>query len=184
MWLLRAESEGSIRHQSPHLSHWFYFRRCLSDTEGVRKGVCSSEVHYILLLCCLWEEKVLFYHFFQTSTVWSLQLNQPWGSTIWSQNTDTILHWCMPLTLLKLQVLLREESLQCGHISSPRMFKSWDRSSDELCRRLSLCHGSLFSFSLSLHLLLLSPSSTYHLKESKHSINNVISMRDKAFTEK
>lgn len=166
-------NKGSIWHQGPHLSHWVYFRRCHSDTKGVRKGVWCSEVHYILLLCYLWQEKVLFYHFFQNSTVWSLQLNQPWGSTIWSQNTDTILHWCMPLTLLKLQVLLRKESLQCGHISSPRMFKSWDRSSVQTsCAGVFLC------------VLDLSPSSTYHLKESKHSINNVISMRDKAFTEK
>lgn len=140
--------------------------------------VCTK-VHYIPLLCCLWDAKVLFYQFFHNSTVWSLQLYQPWGSTIWSQHTDTILHWCMPFTLLKLQVLLGKESLQCGHILSPRMFKSWDRSSVQ-----TSCAGVLFSLCLSLSLFffshyilplpLLAPSSTFQLKESKHSINNSI----------
>lgn len=86
------------------------------------------------------------------------------------------LHWHTPLTPLKLQVCLRKESLQWGHISSPRMFKSWDRTSFQAsCAGvfLPLCLGSLFSFSLS-PFCLPQPSSKDHLKESKHSINNLI----------
>lgn len=95
----------------------------------------SAVVFYVpLLLCC--NAKVLL-----DCTL------QPWGSTIWSQHTDTMLHWCMPLALLKLQVLLRKEFLQCGHILSPRMFKSWDRSSVQ-----TSCAGVFFSLCLSLSL--------------------------------
>lgn len=119
----------------------------------------SAVVFYVhLLLCC--NAKVLL-----DCTL------QPWGSTIWSQHTDTMLHWCMPLALLKLQVLLRKEFLQCGHILSPRMFKSWDRSSVQtscagvffsLC--LSLCPSPVsFFFSLTLHSFFVSDLSRLHL---------------------
>lgn len=110
---------------------------------------------------------------------------QPWGSTIWSQHTDTMLHWCMPLALLKLQVLLRKEFLQCGHILSPRMFKSWDRSSAQ-----TSCAGVFFSLCLSLSLpcfFLFFPHTAFFLclrplpptrsaEGIKYSINNSILM--------
>lgn len=59
----------------------------------------------------------------------------------------TMLHWWAPLSLLKLQVLLRKESLQRGHVSSPRMFKSWERSSVQ-----ATCAG-VFSFVFRISLL-------------------------------
>lgn len=135
-------------------------------------GLWCTGVHYIPLLRCFWEAKVLFYHFFHNSSVWAVQLYKPWGSTIWSQHTDTIFHWCMALTVLKLQVLLGSESLQCGHILFPRMFKSWDRSLLQtssgvfvfVCVSLSLSFVSLFFSHYILSLPPLSPSSTYQLK--------------------
>lgn len=90
-----------------------------------------------------------------------------------------MLHWWASLSLLKLQVLLRKESLQRGHVSSPRMFKSWERSSVQ-----TTCAGVFsFVFGISLpvsscvHLPCSSPSSpslslssAYHQKEAKHSM--------------
>lgn len=141
----------------------------------------SAVVFYVpLLLCC--NAKVLL-----DCTL------QPWGSTIWSQHADTMLHWCMPLALLKLQVLLRKEFLQCGHILSPRMFKSWDRSSVQtscagvffsLCLSLSLpCFFLFFPSHCILSLSQTSPAYTYQLRESKHSINNSILMYYKTLAE-
>lgn len=107
-------------HQGSHLHHRFYFRWCHSDAAHLflwdsvtcffitLNGVWCTDAHYVPLLRYFWEAKLLSYHVFHNSTVLSLQQNQQWGSTIRSQNTDTILHWCMPLTLLKRQVLLRK----------------------------------------------------------------------------
>lgn len=124
--------------------------------------------HYISLLCCSWEAKVLFYHFFHNSSVWSLRHEAA------QYDHKTLIQYSIDaLTLLKLQVFLGKESLQCGHILSPRMFKSWDRSSVQ-----TSCAGVFFSLCLSLvslfSLSLLSSSSTYQLKESKRCINNPI----------
>lgn len=137
-------------------------------------------------LRCFLNAKILFYCALRA-----------WGSRIWSQHTDTKLHWCMPLTLLKLQLSQRKEFLQRGHISSPRMFKSWDRSSVQ-----TSCAGVFFSLCLSVCecvclpcILLLfsshcirslfqtSPAHTYQLRESKHSINNAILMHYKTLAE-
>lgn len=91
-------------------------------------------------------------------------------------NIDTILYWCMPLTLLKLQVSLREESLQCGHISASGMFKSWDQSSVQSCAGICLCLWCLFfpahflSRSPSLSFSLSSPLSTNHLNKYKSAM--------------
>lgn len=90
-----------------------------------------------------------------------------------------MLHWWASLSLLKLQVLLRKESLQRGHVSSPRMFKSWERSSVQTtCAGVfSFVFGISLPVSSCLHLPRSSPSSpslslssTYHQKEAKHSI--------------
>lgn len=88
-------------------------------------------------------------------------------------NIDTILYWCMPLTLLKLQVSLGEESLQCGHISSSGMFKSWGQSSVQSCAGIYLCLGCLFIF-CTLSSFSLTTSSTYHLKNKKQRINDLV----------
>lgn len=131
--------------------------------------------HYTPLLCCFWGVLQLCTH---NTSVLTAALPIMRQHTIWSQHTNTILHWCMLLTLLKLHILLGKESLQCGHILSHWMFKSWDRiqfrqvvqASFSLCVPLPclfpFSHTTFFHclFSLSV-----SHSSTYKLKESKHS---------------
>ncbi len=139
--------------------------------------LCGVQSFIISDYDAVWKARVLFYYSLHNSTVWSLRLHQTWGSTRWSQHTDTILHWCLS-QCWSCKFYSEKNPCSVGMFYPPECLS---HETDPQFRRVvqayfPLCVSALSPFSLFLWWR--SAFASFSLPpphtSSKHSINNSI----------